>query len=83
MRTAAARLLSRKVLGFLRSSVKGQFRSRGRFASATVRGTEWTMADRCDGTLTQVTRGAVTVLDFRARRSIVVTAGRSYLAPAR
>ncbi|MEA2302158.1 MAG: hypothetical protein QOE44_2693, partial [Solirubrobacteraceae bacterium] len=43
----------------------------------------WTTTDRCDGTLTQVTRGAVTVFDLRRRRNIVVSAGHSYLAAAR
>jgi hypothetical protein len=82
-RTAAAKRLSARVLGLLRASVKGQFRTRGLYSSGTVRGTQWTTTDRCDGTLTQVTRGAVTVFDFRRRRNIVVSAGRSYLAKAR
>jgi len=30
----------------------GRFRTRGRYSSATVRGTDWTVTDRCDGTLT-------------------------------
>jgi hypothetical protein len=47
-----------------------------------VRGTVWTTTDRCDGTLTTVRKGRVTVRDFRRRRSVVVRAGRSYLARA-
>jgi len=35
---------------------KGQFRTRGQYASATVRGTRWLTADRCDGTFTRVAR---------------------------
>jgi hypothetical protein len=81
--TAAARPLSRRVLGLLHASVKGQFRTRGRFAAATVRGTAWTMTDRCDGTLTQVTRGVVSVRDLRRRRTVLISAGHSYLARAR
>ncbi len=77
---AAAKRLSRRVLGLLRASANGQFRTRGRFSSATVRGTEWTTTDRCDGTLTTVAHGAVTVRDFRARRAVVVAEGHSYLA---
>jgi hypothetical protein len=38
--------------------------------------------DRCDGTLTKVTRGVVNVNDFRARRNVTVRAGKSYLARA-
>jgi ferric-dicitrate binding protein FerR (iron transport regulator) len=51
-----------------------------------VRGTIWTVEDRCDGTLTRVTRGAVAVTDHRTKRTKVVRAGQSYLvrnAPAR
>jgi hypothetical protein len=38
--------------------------------------------DRCDGTLTKVKRGKVAVRDFRRKRTIVVAAGKSYLARA-
>ena len=38
--------------------------------------------DRCDGTLTRVTRGVVVVRDFRKRRNVTVRAGKSYLARA-
>jgi hypothetical protein len=48
-----------------------------------VRGTRWTTVDRCDGTLTRVSRGRVAVRDFRRKRTIVVRAGKSYLARAR
>ncbi|MEK6230184.1 MAG: hypothetical protein AABM31_12780 [Actinomycetota bacterium] len=76
--TSASRRIRR-----LSSNTRGRFRTRGRHSAATVRGTKWTMTDRCDGTLTQVTRGAVTVRDFRRRKTIVVKAGKSYLAKAR
>jgi hypothetical protein len=61
----------------------GRFRSRGRFATATVRGTRWRTVDRCDGTLTVVRQGVVEVRDLTRRRTVRVRAGRSYLAPAR
>jgi RTX calcium-binding nonapeptide repeat (4 copies) len=64
------------------SNVKGHFRTRGRNSSATVRGTEWVMAERCDGTLTSVLRGAVAVRDFHRHRTVIVPAGDSYLAHA-
>ena len=41
------------------------------------------VADRCDGTLTKVTRGRVAVRDFRRRKDVSVTAGKSYLARPR
>ena len=50
---------------------------------ATVRGTRWLTLDRCDGTLTRVTEGAVAVRDRRRGRTVLVEAGRSYLARRR
>jgi hypothetical protein len=66
----------------MRSNASGRFRSRGRYSAATVRGTIWDTADRCDGTLTRVRRGVVVVRDFRRHRNITVRAGKSYLARA-
>jgi hypothetical protein len=61
---------------------KGRFRTKGRFSSATVRGTEWLTTDRCDGTLTTVKTGVVTVRDFTRNKTVKVKAGQSYLAPS-
>lgn len=74
--------LSSKVLGLLRGSAHGRFTTRGRFSAATVRGTIWGVRNRCDGTLTRVTRGVVVVRDFRRRKNITVRAGKTYLARA-
>jgi hypothetical protein len=38
------------------------------------------VADRCDGTLTRVTLGGVSVRDLRRQPTVVVRAGHSYLA---
>jgi hypothetical protein len=62
---------------------KGRFRTSGRFSSATVRGTRWVVSDRCDGTLTRVVRGTVTVRDLVRHKTVIVHAGGQYLAPAR
>jgi hypothetical protein len=59
---------------------KGKFRTRGSFSSATVRGTKWVVIDRCDGTLTRVVRGSVTVRDRVRGRTVIVRAGKQYLA---
>ncbi len=59
---------------------KGKFRTKGQFSSATVRGTKWVVIDRCDGTLTRVVRGSVTVRDEVRKRTVVVRAGKQYLA---
>jgi Tol biopolymer transport system component len=77
---AARRKLSGRTIRRLSGNAKGRFRTRGRHSAATVRGTKWTVADRCDGTLTKVKRGRVAVRDFRRQRTIVVRAGKSYLA---
>jgi len=58
----------------------GQFQTYGHDSVATVRGTEWVTEDRCDGTLTRVVRGVVSVRARGARRPVTVTAGHSYLA---
>lgn len=58
----------------------GHFSTRGHNSVATVRGTEWATAESCAGTLTIVKRGAVGVRDLRRHRTVVVRAGRSYLA---
>jgi Tol biopolymer transport system component len=62
---------------------KGRFRSAGKYASATVRGTKWLVEDSCAGTLTRVTRGVVTVRDAVRRRSVTVRKGKRYLARPR
>jgi len=61
----------------------GRFRTHGRHSQATVRGTRWLTVDRCDGTLTRVTRGAVSVRDHVRDRTVLVRAGHSYLARSR
>jgi hypothetical protein len=73
---------SRRVVRRVRGSGRGRFRTRGRYSAATVRGTIWETIDRCDGTLTKVTQGSVTVRDLRKRRNVIVRAGKSYLARA-
>ena len=74
--------LSRRALRRLSGNAKGRFRTRGRFSAATVRGTKWGVTDRCDNTLTKVTRGRVAVRDFRRKKTIIVRAGKSYTARA-
>jgi hypothetical protein len=78
--TAAA--ASSRVLQLLHATAKGRFGTRGRYSAATVLGTAWDTADRCDGTLTRVRRGTVVVNDFVRHKTIAVHAGHSYLARA-
>jgi hypothetical protein len=72
--------LSSKVLGQLNSSGHGHFTARGQDSAATVRGTVWSVKNQCDGTLTHVKRGVVTVRDFIRRKTITLFTGESYLA---
>lgn len=73
---AAAKKKQRKLWG----DGKGNFRTRGQFSSATVRGTKWVVIDRCDGTLTRVVRGTVAVRDTVRKKTVIVRAGKQYLA---
>ena len=80
---ATVAALSSKTLQLLHASAHGKFSTRGRYSAATVRGTKWTVADRCDGTLTQDITHSVAVTDFVRHKTIVLHAGQSYLAKAR
>ena len=62
---------------------KGKFRTKGRFAAATLRGTKWLTDDRCDGTLVKVTQGSVTVRDLVKRLNRVLKAPKQYFAAQR
>jgi hypothetical protein len=81
---AHAAAISQRILQTLRASDRhGSFRTRGRYSAATVRGTVWETIDRCDGTLTIVRRGTVTVTDLIRHVTITVRAGQRYLARPR
>jgi hypothetical protein len=59
----------------------GKFRTVGNNPAATVRGTRWLTQDSCAGTLTRVTQGVVTVT--AGRKTVILRAGKSYLAKPR
>jgi PKD domain len=80
---ASATAVSSKVLQLLHASGHGKFRTKGRYAAATVRGTIWTTADRCDGTLIHAIKDSVSVNDLVRHRTIILRAGHSYLALAK
>ncbi len=71
---------SKKPIRRLWGSGKGKYRTRGKYSSATVRGTRWKTEDRCDGTLTLVEEGVVGIRDFVRGADVDATAGQSYLA---
>ena len=62
---------------------KGKFRTKGRYAAATVRGTKWLVQDGCRYTLVRVNQGSVVVRDEVKRKNIVVRKGKRYTARAR
>lgn len=74
--------LSKRILGLLRGKAKGHFQTTGRFAAATVLGTNWGVRDRCDGTLTVVRQGVVSVRNFVLHKTVIVRTGQTYLAKA-
>jgi hypothetical protein len=64
-------------------SGKGDYETSGSYGSATVRGTTWLVADRCDSsTLFKVTEGTVWVQDFVKDTEVVLDAGQQYIAKA-
>ena len=78
-RTAQKKPKTRKLWG----DGKGKFRTKGSYAAATVRGTKWLVSDTCTSTTTRVTQGSVSVRDQVAKKTVVVRAGKRYVARAR
>ena len=60
-----------------------RYRTKGRYATGTVRGTRWLTTDGCRSTRISVSRGVVTVRDLVRKRNRAVRPGRSYTARAR
>lgn len=77
---------SAKVVQMLAAHVThGKFRIRGRYSTATdstARGQKasWVTVDRCDGTLTRVESGTVSVHDGHLHKTVVLHADSQYLA---
>jgi hypothetical protein len=80
--TARRHPLPPRVLARLKSETPGHFIINAHYSSASERGTIWEVADQCNGTYTHVSRGVVTVLEYRTHREITLHAHMSYLAPA-
>jgi hypothetical protein len=79
---AVAAAVSRRTLQLLHGSAHGKFRTKGRYSAATIRGTIWTIADRCDGTLVHAIKDTVSVDDLVLHKTITLHPGHSYLALA-
>jgi hypothetical protein len=76
----AAAAAAKATVRILWGNGQGNFQTKGRYAAATVRGTIYYVADRCDGTFTHVSRGVVAVNDLTLGKTITIRAGQSYLA---
>jgi hypothetical protein len=72
----ASRARSRRLWG----NARGRYRTRGRYSTATVRGTIWVQKDKCTSTTTVVRQGVVVVRDLVKRRNVRVRAGKRYTA---
>ena len=72
----AAKRRTRKLWG----QAKGNFRTVGRYAAATVRGTKWLTEDMCAGTLIRVVEHTVKVDAFPHNRHFLLGQGRSFIA---
>jgi hypothetical protein len=62
---------------------KGKFRTSGKYAAATVRGTKWLIQDACKSTTTRVVTGVVQVRDQVKKKNVTLRKGKSYTARAR
>jgi hypothetical protein len=73
---------SHRVVRRLWVDAQGAFRTAGRYAAATVRGTRWQTIDRCDSVEVRVASGVVSVRDIlRGSRARNVRAGRRRSVP--
>ena len=77
-RKLAGRSAPAKPIRSLWGNAKGRFRTKGRYAAATVRGTVWLTADFCTGSEVTVRTGVVGVRDLVRDQTVIVPAGKKY-----
>jgi len=77
-RKLAGRGAPAKPIRSLWGNAKGRFRTKGRYAAATVRGTVWLTADFCTGSEVTVRTGVVGVRDLVRNQTVIVPAGKKY-----
>lgn len=63
--------------------VKGFYRALGGASTATAKSATFNTTDRCDGTLTEVGRGSVSLAVKGKKQPVKVKAGRAYLVKAK
>jgi hypothetical protein len=76
--TSAAR--RRASVRRLWGDANGHFRTRGRYAACTIRGTNWLVEDHPGDTVVKMRRGTGLVRDFYLDRDVVLNEGESYVA---
>ena len=79
-RTRAQAAAKKRRRSRLWGDAKGSFKTTGRNAAATVRGTRWLTQDDDEGTTVAVSTGVVSVRDEVAGKTVQVRAGRRYVA---
>jgi hypothetical protein len=63
--------------------VKGLYRAIGGATTATAKSATFATTDRCDGTLTEVGKGRVTVAVKGRKKPVVVRGGGAYFVKAK
>jgi hypothetical protein len=74
-RRATGAAANPQVLRLLHGSAHGRFRTVGRYAAATVRGTAWTTAESCSATMISDNRGQVATQSNNAELSYSLSPG--------
>jgi len=74
---------SKGIVRSLSMVAKGLYRTLGGASTATARNATFVTTDRCDGTVTEVGRGRVTLAVKGSKQPVVVRAGGAYLAKAK
>ena len=82
-RKVSAHAKSKKPTRRLWGSGKGKFTTKGKYASATVRGTNWLVADYADHTQVTVKKGLVAVKNFATGKTVLVPAGHTVVINAK
>jgi hypothetical protein len=77
-RKLSAEAKTKKPVRRLWGSGKGKYTTKGKYASATVRGTNWLVSDYCGYSTVTVKTGSVLVHNIVTGKNVIVNAGHSY-----
>jgi hypothetical protein len=82
-RTPSTAGSSRKRERHVSGSARGHFETKGKYATASVKGTKWETQDTPGATVVRVTSGTVIVTDSVTRKHVTVGPRESYVAKAK